>query len=102
VQETSLYFVSYDAEPLPGSENFASCSGAAVNVWVSSCTEQEALAVASRKVQEAGWRITTLGHIRRAVRSDYADAPEGLQYFEQAQQDGVVVVFHTWQDGVRH
>jgi len=102
VQEESLYFVSYDAEPLPGSESFASCAGAAVNVWVSSHTEQEALAVASRKVQEAGWRITASGSIRRTVRSDYANAPEGLPYFEQAQQDGVVVVFHTWQEGVRH
>jgi hypothetical protein len=101
VQEKSLYFVSCDAKPLPEAECFASCAGAAVNVWVNSGTEQEALAVASRKVQEAGWRITTLGRIRRTFRSDYADSPEGLPYFEQAQQDGVVVVFHTWQEGVR-
>jgi hypothetical protein len=102
VQEESLYVVSYDAEPLPSSESFASCSGAAVNVWVSSPTEKEALDVASREVQEAGWRITTPGSIRRTVRTDYTDAPEGLPYFEQALLDGVVVVFHTWQEGVRH
>jgi hypothetical protein len=102
VQEESLYLVSYDAEPLPSSASFASCSGAAVNVWVSSPTEQEALVVASREVQKAGWRITTPGRIRRTVRTDYADAPEGLPYFEQALLDGSVVVFHTWQEGVRH
>jgi hypothetical protein len=102
VQEESLYLVSYDAEPLPSSENFASCSGAAVNVWVKSPTEQEALAIASREVQEAGWRIITTGRIRRTVRTDYADAPEGLPHFEQALLDGVVFVFHSWQVGVLH
>ena len=102
MQEESLYLVSYDAEPLPGSENFASCSGAAVNVWVRSPIEQEALAVASREVQKAGWRIITPGRIRRTARTDYADAPEGLPYFEQALLDGVVVVFHSWQEGVLH
>lgn len=102
MQEESLYLVSYDAEPLSSSQTFASCSGAAVNVWVSSSTEQEALVVASREVQEAGWRITTPRRIRRTVRTDYADAPEGLPYFEQALLDGVVVVFHAWQEGVHH
>jgi len=95
------YIVSYDAEPLPSSESFASCSGAAVNVWVTSGTKQEALALASRNVQYAGWRITSKARIRCTVRSDYADVQDGLPYFEQAQQDGVVLVFHTWQEGVR-
>ena len=102
MQERSLYVVRYEAKPLPGSESFASCSGAAVNVWVDVSTEQQALARAAQEVQEAGWSIESLKGVFPITRDDYSEDTTGLEYFEQALIDGIVLVFHTWQDGTRH
>ena len=102
MQERSLYVVRYEASPLPGSDDFATCSGAAVNVWVDASTEQQALAIAAREVQDAGWRIDSLEDVFPITRDDYSEDTTGLNYFEQALIDGIVLVFHTWQDGTQH
>jgi hypothetical protein len=102
MHERPLYVVQYEAQPLPGSDSFATCSGAAVNIWVSAATEEQALAIASQEVHDAGWLIESLEAVFPITRDDYSEDPTGLEYFEQALVDGVVLVFHTWQDGTRH
>ena len=102
MQERSLYIVSYEAKPLPESEDFASCSGAAVNVWVDASTEEQALALAAQEVRDAGWSVESIERVFSATRDNYSDDPTGLEYFEQALIDGIVLVFHTWQEGTRH
>jgi len=87
---------------LPGSDSFATCSGAAVNAWVVAPTEQQALAIASQEIRDAGWCIESIEAVFTITRDNYSDDPTGLEYFEQALVDGVVLVFHTWQDGMRH
>ena len=102
MQERPLYVVRYEAQPLPGSDSFTTCSGAAVNVWVEATTEQQALAIASQEVKDAGWHIESLEAVFPITRDDYSEDSAGLEYFEQALVDGIVLVFHTWQDGTRH
>jgi C4-dicarboxylate-specific signal transduction histidine kinase len=87
---------------LPDTDNFAVSSGAYVNAWVEATSERQALAVASREVKEAGWRIESLEAVHPTVRDDYADDDSGLEYFEQALIDGIVLVFHSWQEGTQH
>ena len=87
---------------MPGSDSFATCSGAVVNAWVVAPTEQQALAIAARDVQAAGWKIETLEAVFPVTRADYGEEASGLEYFEQALVDGIVLVFHTWHDGTRH
>jgi hypothetical protein len=102
MQERSLYIVRYEVLPLPGTENFVRSSGAFANVWTEASSEQQALDIASREVQGAGWRIESLEAVRPVTREDYADEDSGLEYFEQALVDGIVLVFHTWQEGTQH
>jgi hypothetical protein len=102
MQERPLYVVTYEARPSPGSEDFATCSGAAVNVWVEAATEQQALFIASQEIHDAGWLIDSLESVRPITRPDYSEDPTGVEYFEQALVDGVVLVFHTWQEGTQN
>jgi hypothetical protein len=102
MQERPLYVVRYEVQPLPGTDNFAHSSGAFVNVWTEAASEQQALAVAAREVQDAEWRIESLEAVHPTVREDYADDDSGLEYFEQALIDGIVLVFHSWQEGTQH
>lgn len=99
--ERPLYVVRYEVQPLPGTDNFASSSGAYVNVWVEAVSEQQALAIAFQQIQEAGWRIESLEVVQPTTRDDYADDDSGLEYFEQALIDGIVLALHTWHDGTQ-
>jgi hypothetical protein len=87
---------------LEASDNLVSYAGAMVNVWVVASTEQQAMALASQQVQEAGWRIQALDAVVAVTRDDYTQDDVSLQYFEQASVDGIVLVFHTWQEGTQH
>ena len=92
----------YEVRPSAVSDSFVSYSGAVVNVWVDASTEQQALAIAAQEIQEAGWHIESLEAVFPVTRSDYSNDTTGLEYFEQALVDGIVLVFHTWQNGTRH
>ncbi|OOG52980.1 hypothetical protein [Rhodanobacter sp. C03] len=86
---------------MPLSDNFVSYSGALVNVWVTASTEQQALATAAQEVQEGGWCIESLEAVFPVTREDYSTDAAGLEHFEQALVDDIVLVFHTWQEGKR-
>ncbi|QRP63828.1 hypothetical protein I6J77_17320 [Rhodanobacter sp. FDAARGOS 1247] len=84
------------------SDSLVSPTGAMVNVWVVAPTEQQALDRAAQEIQEAGWRIEVLDAVFVVTREDFSKDNTDLEYFEQALVDGIVLVFHTWQDGTRH
>ena len=102
MQKRQLYVVRYQVQPLPGSDNFAHCTGAFVNVWMAAATEQEALAIAAKEVNDVGWSIESLGSVHPTTRDDYSEDDSGLKYFEQALIDGVVLVFHSWSESTQH
>lgn len=102
MQERPLYFVGYEVEPLPGSENITTASGAFANVWIDATSKEEALRVSAREVLSAGWTILSLETAHEVTRKDYADDTSGLEFYDQALIDGIVLVFHTWQGGTQH
>ena len=98
-----VFVVTVDALPSPGSEEFELYGGATINVFTTSKSEAEALSTASREVSEAGWVLTVVDGVHWVTRNDYDEDDTGLEYFEQALIDGVVMVLHTYppelQDG---
>jgi len=88
--------VMVDALPLPGTDAFAQYGGATINVYCTEESEDGALAIATREVSEAGWQIQSVEDTFLLAREDLVDAPDGLQYFEQALIDGIVLVIHTY------
>jgi len=96
--------VMVDALPQPGTPAFAKCGGAWINVYTTEQSEEGALVVAAREVAEAGWQVRAIEETRLVTREDFEESPDGLQYFEQALLDGIVVVLHTYHvdDGDGH
>ena len=73
-----------------------------VNVWVEASTEQQVLARAAQEIEAAGWSIEVLEDVFPITRDAYSEDQTGLEYFEQGLIDGIVLIFHTWQNGTRH
>jgi hypothetical protein len=101
-----LYAITVEALPVPGPD-FEPVGGAYINVLTTAPTEKEALEVASHEVVEAGWRLSSIDSVAWVTRADYADDATGLEYFEQALIDGIVLVIHTYppepqESDVRH
>ena len=70
--------------------------GAYVNVYATVSSEAEATSVAMTELAAAGWRCLQVQRVARHTREDYEDNAKGLEYFEQALLDGVVLVAHTF------
>ena len=85
-----------DALPLPGTDAFGEYGGATINVYSTELSQDAALAIAAREVADAGWQIQSVEDTFLLTRQDLAEAPDGLQYFEQALIDGIVLVIHTY------
>jgi hypothetical protein len=101
-----LYVVTVKASPPQGPE-FETAGGAYINVFTTVSSESEALDIAGREVSEAGWQFDSVDGIAWVTRADYDDGDTGLEYFEQALIDGIVLVVHSYPPGgeepnVRH
>jgi hypothetical protein len=94
-----IYVVTVEASPLPGSERFFEFGGAYINVYTTSTTEADAIAVATAEVREAGWQLDAIDGVTWVTRSDFKDADSGLEYFEQALLDGVVILVNAFPPG---
>ena len=91
--------VMVDALPLPGTDAFEEFGGATINVYTTEEAEDGALAICLSQVAEAGWQVQSVEDSFLLTRADLAEAPDGLQYFEQALLDGIVLVIHAWNHG---
>ena len=79
---------SNDAEP--------TSNGAYVNVYTTDSSESQAKATAMKALASAGWRCLDITGVARRTRQDYVGNADGLEYFEQALLDGIVLVAHTF------
>ena len=84
------------ASPAPGSADFGRYGGAVVNVYTTEQSETEALALAAREVAAAGWAVESVEEQYWLTRAELLESADGLAYFQQALQDGLVLVFHTY------
>jgi hypothetical protein len=92
-----IFYVQFEAVPLPESQEFEQCGGAYVNCWLSAESETQAAKLASASVREAGWRVVAVEEACREVdKAYYSENDEGREHFEQATLDGECYVFHQW------
>jgi len=92
-----MFVVTVEASPLPGSDKFLEFGGAHINVYTTASeTEAEAIAIATAEVRDAGWQPDAVNEINWVTRDDLTEPESGLEYFEQALIDGIVVVVHTF------
>ena len=87
------------ATPLPERPELAQYGGAAINVYTLEPSEEAAQELAFREVREAGWEPHVVEEQFWLTREDLGETPQGLEYFEQALVDGIVLVVHTFSAG---
>jgi hypothetical protein len=93
----TIYYLQYEALPLPESEEFETCSGAYVNCWVDAASPEEAQRVTFAAIAEAGWRILSVEEECCEVSEDsYSDDENGREYYHRALSDVECYVFHQW------
>ncbi len=92
-----IFYVQFEAVPLPESREFEQCGGAYVNCWLKADSEAHAANLASASVREAGWNVVAVEEECREVNEAYySENEEGREHFEQANLDGECYVFHQW------
>ena len=91
-----MFFFQFEVRPKQTHPRRDEYSGAMVNCWVLRETQSQAEAVARDWIGDEDWRITRVEAARLMTREDQAEYPDGIQYFEQAEIDSEVFVFHTW------
>ncbi len=97
-----VFFISMEACPEPGSEDFGVEGGAFVNCYVDADDLRTAEICAIAHIQEQGWRPHRFSewHLKCAECADDTEPEHGgdspRKLIEQALLDGIVSVFHTW------
>jgi hypothetical protein len=94
-----MFFFQYEVRPKQTHLKHDEYGGAMVCCWVLRDTQSQAEAVARGWIGDEDWRITRVETATLMTREQQAEHPEAMQYFEQAEIDSEVFVFHTWPVG---
>jgi hypothetical protein len=89
-----MFCFEFQALPKPSQLDLSTHAGAFANCWVQRESLAAAEAAARALIDTAGWTVSSLD--RSAIVTRETQAAEGMAYFEQAEIDGEVVVFHMW------
>ena len=91
-----LYFLQYESVPSPSSENYKDTGGAFINCWIKAKSIEDAKKQAEISIKESEWIILKLEESYPVNREFYENGDESLEYFQQAEIDGQVYVYHSW------
>lgn len=100
----AIYYFMVEAVPNKDNPESEIYTGAFVNIWAKSESEE----VAFKKVQEylalEGWTYVKTEDFSIAHRAVYTDIPEALECYDAACECGIGGAFYTWSDddGPRH
>ena len=97
--EMPMFFFQFEVRPKQTHPKRGEYAGAMVNCWILRDTQSQAEAVARGWIGDEDWRITSVEEAMLMTRESQAKHPDGMQYFEQAEIDREVFVFHTWPIG---
>ena len=86
----SMFFLQFEVRP----SRQADYGGAFVNCWVKREELSDAEAVARDMICKSGWEIVNC--VESGVMARENQLPNGIQYFEQAEIDGEVLLFHAY------
>lgn len=84
------FFIQFEATPPTKDE----CLGAYIISWIVDEHLYSAIERSRAEVESMGWTI--LGEVEAEIITRESQLPDGMQYFEQAQIDGEVWVFHCF------
>ena len=85
-----IFYFQFEARPKKPAE----AGGAFINCWIDRATREEAESHARDAIANQDWSVTRLEEAVLVTRE--TQSAESRQYFDQAEIDGEVFVFHTW------
>lgn len=91
-----MYFLQYEAAPSPTSEHYKDTGGAFINCWIKAKSIGDAKKLAEMSIKGSEWIILRLEKFYHVNREFYESDDESLDYFQQAEIDGEVYVYHSW------
>src|SRR4051812_36801816 len=91
-----MFFLQFSVRPKQTHAKRGRYGGAMVSCWVLRDTQAQAEAVARGWIGDEDWRITAVEQATLMTKEQQAQNPDGMRYFEQAEIDNEVFVFHTW------
>jgi hypothetical protein len=91
-----MYFFSFEAKPKPDHPEAGEVEGAFVDCWLDGDDAREEERRAREIIDERGWEITSKEDERVVSGEDYADDPDGLRFFRDAEANGACLVFEAW------
>ena len=94
----AIFYFRFEAHPKSTSD-LAEAAGAFINCWIQRDTREDAESYARGAIADQDWRITRLEESSLVTRD--TQPIQTIQYFEQAEIDGEVFVFHTWPVGAQ-
>ena len=92
------YFFEVEATPTEHHPDFDEIEGALVNCWIRIQSEAAAEELVRRELARSDWRIESIIGPEIHTAEDYEQDATGVEYYEQAQVDGDVLVFHVYDD----
>lgn len=91
-----IFLVHVEASPDGVINSHEEFGGAFINVYTTELNIRNAIDIAEREVKEAGWYLKRFISANTITAENFADDGSGLEYYEQALQDEVVVSVHTF------
>jgi hypothetical protein len=91
-----MFFLQYRCIPSEASENYGELGGAYINCWVKAISIKDARTIAELEIQENEWIVQELEESSPIRPESYENDDESLKYYQQAEIDGEVYVFHSW------
>jgi hypothetical protein len=91
-----MFFFQFEVQPSKNDPDRNKFGGAIVNCWILRDTQNQAEAVARSWIGGQDWHITRVESASLMTKEKQLESPDGMQYFEQAEIDREVFVFHTW------
>jgi hypothetical protein len=90
----AMFCFQFEARPKATHSHANQVGGAMVNCWIQRDTLEEAESYARGSIADEDWTILRKEEGFLVTRE--TQDPEGMRYFEQAEIDKEVFVFHTW------
>ncbi|MDY0021881.1 hypothetical protein [Arenimonas caeni] len=91
--------VVVEARPAENSPEFDTVAGSFVSVYTTADSDDQALAIATAEIADAGWVLLTVENEYMLTKSEAEAIPEALPYYEQVLLDDVVLVFDMYPHG---
>ena len=94
-----MYLLSFHVQPRPDLEGAEDIGGAYVNCWIEADSIKQAEQIAKRKIGDLKWNILEKDDTFEIAPDHYTPDSAGVEYYQQALIDKMVLCFHTYPVG---